>query len=91
MTQHRYEQLIIHRGQLNHSWEDQTTSNYGINDLDHDEIRRTIKEGVDHNRVAFEVLNYDIEQILNKLNLVDNGLLTNATVVLFAKDIKLNL
>lgn len=85
MTQQRYEQLIVHRGHLNHSWEDQIADGYTIEELDHDEIRKTIKEGSDHNRIAIEVLNYDIEHILNKLNLLNNGQPTNAAVVLFAK------
>ena len=87
MTQHRYEQLIIQRGQLNHSWEAQEAHDYCIDDLDHDEIRKTIKEGVDQNRIAIEVLTYDIEHILHKLELIKNGQLTNAAVVLFAKNI----
>ena len=28
MTQHRYEQLIVNRGQLNHSWEDHLANGY---------------------------------------------------------------
>lgn len=87
MTQQRYEQLIVHRGHLNHAWEDQIAHNYNIDDLAHDEIRKTIKEGCDHNRIAFEVINYDIEHILRKLGLLSNGQPTNAAVVLFAKDI----
>lgn len=87
MTQHRYEQLIVNRGQLNHSWEDHLAKGYDINDLDHEEIRRTIKEGIDQNRIAVEVLNYDIEHILEKLELTIDGQLTNAAIVLFAKKI----
>src|SRR3990167_2284671 len=90
MTQHRYEQLMVHRGQLNHSWEKQPANGYDINDLDHEEIRRTIKEGVDKNRIGVEVLNYDISHILTKLKLLQNGYLINAAVVLYAKNISPN-
>jgi len=90
MTQHRYEQLIVHRGQLNHSWEQQLANDYDISDLDHEEIRRTIKEGVDQNRISVEVLNYDIEHILIKLKLLRNGHLINAAVVLYANDVEPN-
>jgi ATP-dependent DNA helicase RecG len=87
MTQHRYEQLIVDRGQLNHSWEDQPANEYGIDDLDYEEIKAAIKEGVNQNRIAVEVLNYDIERILSKFELIKDGQLTNAAVVLFAKEI----
>ncbi len=85
MTQHRYEQLIIQRGHQNHSWEEQFATGYSIKDLDHDEIKRTIKEGVDQHRIAVEVLTYDIEHILENLELIVDGRLTHAAVVLFAK------
>lgn len=87
MTQHHYEQLIIQRGHQNHSWEKEFTSEYNINDLDHDEIRRTVKEGIDQHRIPVEVMTYDIEHILENLELTKNGRLTNAAVVLFAKKI----
>lgn len=87
MTQHRYEQLIIKRGQLNHAWEEQPAYGYDINDLDHDEIRKTIKDGIDQNRIAIESSNNNIESILTHLKLIIDGYLTNAAVVLFAKEI----
>ena len=87
MTQHRYEQLIIQRNHQNHSWEKEFASEYSINDLDHDEIRKTVKAGVDQHRIPVEVMNYDIEHILANLELTKNGRLTNAAVVLFAKKI----
>jgi ATP-dependent DNA helicase RecG len=76
MYQHLYEQLLVRRGQLNHSWEKQPALEYDMQELDHEEILRTIKEGVDHNRISAEVLNYDIEHILNNLKLFRNNVLT---------------
>ena len=46
MTQHHYEQLIIRRGQLNHSWEDMLARDYNLTDLDHQEIYRTVQDGI---------------------------------------------
>lgn len=86
MSQHRYEQLIIHRGQLNHNWDEYPATDYAIDDLDHEEIRRTIKEGVDLNRVSVKALNYSIEQTLKNLKLLNHGKLNNAAVVLYAKE-----
>ncbi|EHL32122.1 AlbA family DNA-binding domain-containing protein [Legionella drancourtii] len=42
MSQHRYEQLIIRRGQLNHKWDSYAENDLTIKDLDQEEIRRTI-------------------------------------------------
>ncbi len=88
MSQHLYEQLLVRRGQLNHAWEDQPVDKYSINDLDHEEIRRTIKEGVDKNRISVEVLSYEITHILEELKLLQNEKLINAAMVLYAKEVK---
>jgi ATP-dependent DNA helicase RecG len=42
ITQHRYEQFIVRRGQLNHSWESQIAVGYDIFSLDHDQIRKLL-------------------------------------------------
>ncbi len=90
MPQHLYEQLLVRRGQLNHSWEDQPAKNYEIDSLDHDEIRRTIKAGVDKGRIGIEVLDYDVSHILDHFKLINNDKLINAAVVLYAKEVKPN-
>jgi len=88
MSQHLYEQLLVRRGQLNHAWDTQSAKGYTIDSLDHEDIRRTIKEGVDKHRIGIEVLNYDIEHILRNLELIRNDKLINAAVVLYAKDVR---
>lgn len=88
MSQHLYEQLLVRRGQLNHAWEDQSVDEYKIDVLDHEEIRRTIKEGIDQNRIGVEVLNYDIEHILQNLKLMRSDNLINAAMVLYAKEVQ---
>jgi len=88
MTQHHYEQLIVKRGQLNHTWDEQLAIGYKIVDLDHEEIRRTIESGIREYRIAAEVRNYSIEQMLRHLELLYGGQVTNAAVVLYAKKIK---
>lgn len=87
MSQHLYEQLLVHRGQLNHTWEEQSAEGYDLDSLDHEEIRRTIKDGVDNHRIGVEVLNYDIEHILSNFKLLRDSKLVNAAVVLYAKDV----
>lgn len=88
MQQHLYEQLLVRRGQLDHAWEAQSAEGYDMNALDNEEIRRTIKEGIDHNRIGVEVLSYDIEHILTNLKLIRDDKLINAGVVLYAKDVQ---
>jgi ATP-dependent DNA helicase RecG len=90
MTQHLYEQLIIKRGQLNHDWDEYLTSDYSIDDLDHEEIRKTIKEGVDHDRISVKALNDSLKQILSNLKLLEHDALNNAAVALYAKNPKSN-
>lgn len=88
MSQHRYEQLLVRRKQLNHAWDEQPSKNHDIDSLDHDEIRRTISDGINHNRIGAEVQSYDIKHILSKLKLLKNSVPTNAAVVLFSKDVE---
>jgi ATP-dependent DNA helicase RecG len=85
MTQHHYEQLLIQRGQLNHSWEDMLARNYSIADLDHQEIYRTIQDGIRVNRILPEAGRDNVEEILSRFELLKDGVLKNAAVVLFAK------
>lgn len=88
MPQHLYEQLLVRRGQLNHAWDTQIAKGYSIDSLDHEDIRRTVKDGVDKHRISIEVLNYDIDQILRNLELIRDDKLINAAVVLYAKDVR---
>ena len=47
MPQHRYEQLIVERGQLNHSWEEFVADGYSLDDLDEELILRVVRLAVD--------------------------------------------
>lgn len=89
MSQHRYEQLIIKRGQLNHSWEDATTNEYGIVELDQDEIYKTVMDGIAEKRIPASVAKESTKKILRQLSLIsDDGKLKRAAIVLFGKEIK---
>lgn len=87
MLQHRYEQLLLKRGQLNYSWEELPAENYKVDDLDLNEINSTIKQSVIANRIPAGAISGSITEILLKLKLIKNGSLTNAAVILFAKDV----
>ena len=83
MSQHRYEQLLVERGQLNHSWEKLITKKYPVNYLDRNLILGVIRKAVESKRLPEEALRQDIFQVLEALQLSHNGELINATIVLF--------
>lgn len=87
ISQHLYEQLIVERGQLNHSWEEVLTKEYGIDSLDHDEIYRTITIAVQNRRIPASAISDNVDAILARYKLINNLTLKQAAVVLFAKDI----
>lgn len=88
MPQQKYDQLITERGALsNNSWEMHCPAQFSVDDLDHEEIRRTVKIAVNVNRLDSAVLDEPIPDVLMKLELTRNGKLTNAAMVLFAKSV----
>lgn len=88
MSQHRYEQLLMERGQLNYSWEKIATSRYNADMLDHQEIVNTISQGIKIARIPESATSENIEELLSRFKLIENGALTNAAVALFAKDVR---
>lgn len=90
MPQSQYSKLLLERGmQTKNSWENQLTDNV-IDDLDHEEIQRTIKIAINANRIDSEALDEPIEDLLMRLDLISDHRLTNAAMVLFAKSVKPN-
>ena len=67
-------------------WGEQTSISYKLDDLDSNEIRKAVKQGVNTNRLDAKVQQEDMTSILNSLKLMDNGLLTHSAMVLFAKN-----
>lgn len=89
MTRYRYDQLIYDGKRPDTSWEMQLNDST-IEDLDQDAIKKTLTIAVNANRLSAEVLNESIEEKLKKLELVREGRLTNAAMVLFAKSVAPN-
>lgn len=87
MSQHQYEQLLVERSQLNYAWDEMLSTGYEIDDLDHEEIRRTVLQGVTANRISQHALNESIPNILKRLNLLRDERLTNAAILLFCKKV----
>jgi len=87
IPQHRYEQLIIERGQLNHSWDNLFVVRYTINDLDQDLILSIVHEAINNQQLPASAIKDNIIKILERLRLVNDGKILNAAVVLFGKDL----
>lgn len=88
MSQHLYEQLLVERGSLNYHWDERYAENYGSEALDNEEILRSVRQGIEANRVSEKALAEDTAGILARLKLSQGNELTNAAVVLFANDVR---
>lgn len=88
MPQNHYEQLLVERGHFNYSWEEVIASEYTLSDLDHEEIYRTVMDGITEKRIPASSAKEKPEKILRQLNLMTDGKLKRAAAVLFAKEIK---
>jgi ATP-dependent DNA helicase RecG len=84
MTQHTYQKLLLERSHHNQRWENEIASDYTVNDLDVEEIWRTMRKGAESRRLP-EYQGEDIPSILDKLGLRSKGQLLNAAIVLFGK------
>lgn len=86
MSQHRYEQLLVERGQLNHEWDDQIAMNYSVNDLDEEKILEAVHHGIMKKRLPASTIKKELSHMLEQFHLLENGELKKAAVVLFGKD-----
>ncbi len=77
--------LIEKRFLLGARWERQPANEVTLSDLDEKEILKTAKIAADKRGWQFSDAN-DSRMILEDLNLINNGHLTNAAVILFAKE-----
>ena len=89
--QHMYEQLIVKRGQLKHAWEGMITFEYGLEDLDQEEIYQTVADGIRENRIPASAQHDNAKKILQRLDLMQGDKLKLAAVVLYAKQESLKL
>jgi ATP-dependent DNA helicase RecG len=78
-------ELIERRYLQGARWERQPLLELGLRDLDETEIRETVRVASDKRGWRFRDP-HDLFLVLEDLNLVDNGRLTNAAAVLFAKE-----
>jgi ATP-dependent DNA helicase RecG len=84
MPQQAYQRLLIERDHHRHRWETEIAEGYTHQDLNTEEILRTLKMGVAAGRIP-DSQGEDIPSILDKLGLRKGNQLLNAAVVLFGK------
>lgn len=84
MPQSRYNEFLIQREEMFHGWETYPNPSLKLKDLDEEEIHKTVRLGIECGRLP-ETTGNDIPSILEKLNVYEDGVLTNAAAVLFAR------
>lgn len=84
MSVQRYERILLERMHASHRWENQPVIGLGINDLDHAEIHRTIREAIRRGRME-DPGTSDPAELLLGLGLIHEERLLNAAVVLFGR------
>ena len=84
MPQEQYRRLLLEQMHPTQRWESQPAYEFGIDDLDHAEITRTVDEAIRRGRME-EPGTRDPEALLLGLDLIQHGRLLNAAVVLFGK------
>ncbi len=68
------------------AWDAQIAEEYTIEDLDEERIRSAVRLGVMGGRLNASADGDNVEMLLRKLNLLKDGKITRAAVVLFAKN-----
>lgn len=84
MPQAVYNDLLIARDGHKYRWEKFEDKDVSLEDLDENEILKTVRLGINAGRLP-ENTGTNIISILEKFELMHNGILNNAAVVLFAK------
>lgn len=84
MPQDKYNFLLMQRG-ANYGWEGMVNPELQIEDLDENAIMRAVRSGIRGGRLPETTIAEDIPTILEKMDLLHNGKLNNASVVLFGR------
>ncbi len=85
MPREEYQRLLLERDHSRRRWENAPAEGVEINDLDQEEILRTVRLGIRAGRLP-EATGTDVGEILDRLKLRREGRLLDAAVVLFGKD-----
>ena len=85
MPQARYHDLLDRSNRAVIQWERRTNPELTLSDLDEEEIKRTVRIGVEMGRLPEAAYRSDIPTVLTNLELMKDGRLTNAAAVLYLK------
>lgn len=85
MPQELYNQLLMQRGGK-YAWESMTNPDLKISDLDEHAIMNAVRGGIRSGRLPETTIREDLSTILEKFNLLHDGILNNASAVLFGHD-----
>lgn len=85
MSRTRYEELLLERGGV-YRWELLPNPDLRIEDLDENALFKAVRGGINAGRLPETTLREEVPVILEKLNLMRNGVLNNAAMVLFGRD-----
>lgn len=88
MPRQRYERALLERLHATQRWENEAAVGFTVEDLDHAEITRTIDEAIRRGRMG-EPGTRNPVGVLAGLNLIRDGHLLNAAVVLFGRSDRL--
>lgn len=86
MPQPVYNQLLLQRDSVRFGWEALINEELKLEDLDKEEVLKTIRLGIENGRLPESTALTDIYMTLEKLKLLKNGQLKNAAAILFAND-----
>ena len=84
MPQAKYERLLVERGHAKHRWENLPVEGLALKALDRTEILRTRELAIQQNRISADT-SPDVAEILDRLGLRIDGVLTQAALMLYGK------
>lgn len=82
MPQEGYQQALLERAHSRRRWENEPASGVAIDELDHEEILRTVRLGIEAGRLP-EATRAEVGEVLERLGICRDGQLLNAAIVLF--------
>ena len=82
ISMEEYGQMLMERMHSGQRWEDQPSVGWSVDDLDAEEIRRTVEEAVRQGRLT-DPMSRKPEDMLRGLGLLRDGILLRAAVVMF--------
>lgn len=85
MPQETYQRLLLERTHSRHRWENEI-ADVTIDELDVEEIRRTIQTSIAGGRLPADTSADDLTDVMDRLGLRVRGALTNAAIVAFGRE-----